>query len=123
MPEDHAVHDLQGERAEADVQAHFYVSLFWQTAVNGLMPAEDPRHLFIAGIPAEAKFSEGPAAFEPFGRIRSLIFLSTKDGTHSGHALLSFHDPGNGVKCLAHSRQLKALSNFFDLRARAPSGT
>jgi hypothetical protein len=79
------------------------------------MPAEDPRYLFIPVIPAEAKFSEALAAFEPFRRIRSFTFLSTKGGTHSDHAFLSFHDPDSRVKCLAQSRQLNALSNFFDL--------
>jgi RNA recognition motif-containing protein len=69
---------------------------------------EDPRHLFITGIPAEAKFSEALAAFEPFGRIQSLTFLTAKDGTHSGRAFLSFHDPDSGVKCLSQSRQPKA---------------
>jgi hypothetical protein len=78
-------------------------------------------HLFITEIPAEAKFSAALAAFEPFGRIRSLTFLSTKDGTHSGRAFLSFHDPDSRVKCLAQSRKLKALSNFFDLPPAHPT--
>jgi hypothetical protein len=71
-------------------------------------------HLFITEIPAEARFSEALAAFEPFGPIRSLTFLSTKDGSHSGCAFLSFHDPGSGVKCPAQSRPLRAPSSFFD---------
>jgi hypothetical protein len=85
------------------------------------MTAEDPRHLLITGIPAEAKFSEALTAFKPFGRMRSLTFLSTKDGTHSGHAFLSFHDPDSGVKCLAQFRQLNAPSGFFDLPPPHPT--
>jgi nucleolar protein 4 len=73
------------------------------------MAAEDPRHLFVTGIPADAKFSEALAAFEAFGRIQSLTFLSPKDGPHSGRAFLSFHEPDSGAKCLAQSRQSRAL--------------
>jgi hypothetical protein len=99
----------------ADLQATFSMSLFWQTIVDGPVAGEGPRYLFITGIPAEAKFLEALAAFEPFRQIRSPTFLSTKDGAHSRRAFLSFHDPDSGVKCLAQARQLNALSNCFDL--------
>jgi hypothetical protein len=77
---------------------------FWQTAVNGPMTAEDPRYVSITWIPAEGKFSEALVPFEPFRPIRRPTFLSTKDGTRSGRASLSFYDLDSGVKCLAQPR-------------------
>jgi hypothetical protein len=73
------------------------------------MAAEDPRHLFVTGILAEAKFSEVLSAFEPFGRIQSLTFLSPKESTDLGRAFLNFHDPDSGARCLAQSRQSATL--------------
>jgi hypothetical protein len=124
MPEDDAVHDLQGERAEGGRPSALLHVTFMANHRKRPHGREEPQHLFITGIPAEAKFSEAFAAFEPFGRIRSLIFFSTKDGTHSGRAFLGFHEPGSGVKCLGSSGSqmpFQASSTFFQLTQ--PSGT
>jgi hypothetical protein len=101
MPEDHSVHDLQSELREGGRPAAFLYVTF--LANRGKRPHGR------RGSPTSLYHRNS-------GRIRSLIFLSTQDGTHSGCAFLRFHDPGSGVTCLAQSRQLKALSSFIDLR-------
>jgi RNA recognition motif-containing protein len=66
-------------------------------------PDSDPRALFAAEIPLQAKMSETLRAFERFGPVKRLRFFHPKSGPHIGRAFVDYFEPSSGSACLSHS--------------------
>lgn len=73
---------------------------------------KDTSKLFITEIPLEATITDVLKAFEEFGAIRNLSFVSnTGEGAtgHTGHAFIEYQNAESGKACLERSRNSKSL--------------
>jgi nucleolar protein 4 len=76
--------------------------------MTSAVSSDDPRNLFVTKIPAEAKFSEVLSAFEHFGAVTSLKFVSEKNGPRTDRAFLTYSDAASGTSCLSCCRPSKS---------------
>jgi RNA recognition motif-containing protein len=65
----------------------------------------DPRLLFVADIPPGARMSEALRAFERYGPVTRLSFVTAHHGPPLGHAFLSFATATSGELCLDRARR------------------